>query len=158
MATTALHEVLHRLMHVYRKQLRDGIQQHGIDLPVLHIRMLKSIVRVSECTAHKVGQLLGQDKGRVTRVLNELEARGLVSRHQNPQDRRSQLLQVSAAGSDMLERVKVLEQETAQRMAGDLGDEEIAAFLNTATRMMDNVSACGDFSADVPNGNDDRSA
>ncbi|MCO7233487.1 MULTISPECIES: MarR family winged helix-turn-helix transcriptional regulator [unclassified Cobetia] len=126
-------------MHVYRRQLRLGIQRYQLDLPVTHIRVLKGIGRTSECTAHKIVQHLGQDKARVTRVLNELMTAGLIIKTENPQDRRSLFLSLTETGHDMLKEIEALEDETAQRMAGDLSDEEVAEFVKTVSAMIHNA-------------------
>ncbi|MDL2191285.1 MarR family transcriptional regulator [Cobetia sp. LC6] len=139
MSQTSLNDVLHQLMHAYRRQLRLGIQRYQLDLPVTHIRVLKGIGRTSGCTAHKIVQYLGQDKARVTRVLNELMTAGLIVKSKNPQDRRSLLLAPTEAGRSMLKEIEALEAETAQRMAGDLSEEEVAEFVKTASAMIHNA-------------------
>ena len=158
MSQTSLNDVLHQLMHVYRRQLRLGIQRYQLDLPVTHIRVLKGIGRTSECTAHKIVQHLGQDKARVTRVLNELMTAGLIVKTENPQDRRSLFLAPTEAGHDMLKEIEALEDETAQRMAGDLSDEEVATFMKTASAMIHNTSECEARDAEQLEGVCQRSA
>ncbi|MFG6136717.1 MarR family winged helix-turn-helix transcriptional regulator [Halomonas sp. B23F22_10] len=135
MSSPSLNEALHRLLHAYKKQLRASIRQHRISLPITHIRVLKGVGRLPDCTAMAIAQRMGQDKSRVTRVLNSLMDEGLIERADHPNDRRSQLVTATEAGREMLETITVLEEEAASRLTDRLGPEEVETFLRIAATM-----------------------
>ncbi|WP_043487745.1 MarR family winged helix-turn-helix transcriptional regulator [Halomonas halodenitrificans] len=139
MASSSLSEALHRLMHAYKWRLRANIRRHQITLPITHIRVLKGVGRLPDCTARVIVQRMGQDKSRVTRVLNDLVKEGLVERSDNPEDRRSQLLAPTDAGVEMLEKVSVLEGEAAACLTEGLDADELDTFLRIAATMTTNA-------------------
>lgn len=135
MVRPSLNEALHRLLHAYQKQLRASIQQHQILLSITQIRVLKGVGRIPDCTAMAIAHRMGQDKSRVTRVLNELAREGLIERSVNPNDRRSQLLEPTQPGMEMLEMISMLEDEAATSLTGQLSNNELEAFLRIAAIM-----------------------
>ncbi|WP_192034382.1 MarR family winged helix-turn-helix transcriptional regulator [Halomonas sp. YLGW01] len=140
MALPSLNEALHRLLHAYKKQLRANIRQHQISLPITHIRVLKGVGRIPDCTAMAIVQRMGQDKSRVTRVLNDLMHEGLIERSDNPSDRRSQLLTPTDTGLEMLEKIAALEDEAATCLTGQLSTDELETFLRIAATMTENAT------------------
>lgn len=139
MKPSSLNEALHQLIHAYKKQLIANIRQHQIALPITHIRVLKGVVRIPACTARVIAQRMGQDKSRITRVLNDLVHEGLVERSDNPDDRRSQLLAPTNAGKEMFEKISVLEEEAAACLTVGLSADELAIFLRIASTMTANA-------------------
>lgn len=143
MTTPLLSDALHRLMHAYKRQLRAGIQQHQIPLPITHIRALKCICRLPDSTAQSIAQRMNKDKAQITRVLNELMQSGLIEKTENPSDRRSQFLVPTAAGKQMLSKIDLLEKQAAANMTRNLSADELEAFVRIAGVMIEN-------SADTP--------
>ncbi|WHI49567.1 MarR family transcriptional regulator [Microbulbifer sp. MLAF003] len=97
-------EILHQLIHAYKRQLRARIQEQEIDLPVNHIRVLKGIGKYPQSTARSIALRMNQDKAQITRVLNELVHSALINKTDNPDDRRSQFLTPTAAGKKFLKK------------------------------------------------------
>lgn len=83
---------------------------------------------------------MGQDKSRITRVLNDLVHEGLIERSDNPDDRRSQLLAPTSAGKEMFEKISVLEEEAAACLIDGLNADELATFLRIASTMTANAT------------------
>lgn len=135
MVLPSLNEALHRLLHAYQKQLRASIRQHQILLSITQIRVLKGVGRIPDCTAMAIAHRMGQDKSRVTRVLNELAHEGLIERSANPTDRRSQLLEPTQPGMEMLEMISMLEDEAATSLTSQLSNNELETFLRIASIM-----------------------
>lgn len=140
MNISSLNEALHQLLHAYKRQLSTNIRQHQIALPITHIRVLKGVVRIPDCTARAIAQRMGQDKSRITRVLNDLVHEGLIERSDNPDDRRSQLLTPTSAGNEMFEKLSVLEEEAAACLTDGLSADELATFLRIATTITANAT------------------
>lgn len=137
MTTSSLSDTLHRLMHAYKRQLRAGIHQHQISLPITHIRALKGIGRLPESTARSIAQRMNKDKAQITRVLNELMQYKLIEKADNPNDRRSQFLVPTAAGRQMLSKIDLLEEQAAANMTRNLSADELEAFVRIAGNMIE---------------------
>ncbi|EMI42903.1 MarR family winged helix-turn-helix transcriptional regulator [Rhodopirellula sp. SWK7] len=138
MPEPSLSDALHRLMHAYKRQLRAGIQEHRIALPITQIRVLKCIGRFPESTARSIAQRMNQDKAQITRVLNELKESTLIEATENPDDRRSQFLTATKSGRRMLAKIDQLEEQAAAKMTRDLSAKQIQTFIRIAALMTQN--------------------
>lgn len=141
MAGASLSESLHRLMHAYKSGLRCAIQREEMSMPITHVRTLKGVCFMTECTVQAIARRMQRDKAQITRVVNELQADGLISKADNPRDRRSQLLCPTAKGEQLMQRMQAIEHETAARMLGTLSQTDIDTFVRLANTMADNL--CG---------------
>jgi DNA-binding MarR family transcriptional regulator len=75
-------------------------------------------------TQMSVGVALGIERARLVYLLDELEARGFVTRKASATDRRSHALHLTADGTRALVRMQVLVKEHESRLAEKVGIEE----------------------------------
>ncbi|MGP4843967.1 MarR family winged helix-turn-helix transcriptional regulator [Marinobacter sp. 1Y8] len=136
----SLSEPLHRLTHAYKSGLRRAIRESQITLPITHIRALKRINAVTDCTAQSIVQHTQRDKAQITRVLNELLANGLIIKSDNPNDRRSQLLKLTPSGDQVLKQIQALEKETTALMTKGMKQTDVELFVRLANTLADNLS------------------
>ena len=141
MPAQAINELLHSLSHNYKTALRTNIKNQHIPLPITHIRALKGIYRNANCTAQSIAQRMQRDKAQITRVLNELLEDGYISKIANPEDRRSQLLRLSAKGKEIVTQLNVIERTANKAMTANLSNEDMHAFIRIANIMVDNLAA-----------------
>lgn len=139
MPLLSLSETLHTLVHAYKKQLRSDIAAQEVDLPVTHIRALKGICRNPESTAQSIALRMQRDKAQITRVLNELQHSGLITKVDNPKDGRSQLLRPTAEGEKIMRQVNIAERKTVAHMTQALSPDEVATFIQLANRISKSV-------------------
>lgn len=127
----AIQAMLH-MFETLKAQMGQSLTQAGMTLSPLHLHIL------SHCKAHPGGnqqalvQASTRDKGQIARITKELEAQALLRRRPDPQDGRSQILDVTPAG---LEACAVFEaQHTAlvQRMFATVTPEQLAVFTEVA--------------------------
>jgi DNA-binding MarR family transcriptional regulator len=98
----------------------------GLSLPKL--AALHRLVGAGESLP--LGQLaerLACVKSNVTQLVDRLEADGLVSRAPDPNDRRSRLAVITAAGRKAYEQGSRIQLEAERELFGDLTDDESAA-------------------------------
>lgn len=152
MPSLSLSETLHRLVHAYKKQLRSDIAAQEIDLPVTHIRALKGLCRNPESTAQSIALRMQRDKAQITRVLNELQQGGLITKIDNPKDGRSQLLRPTAEGEKIMTQISASERKTVARMTQALSSAEVDTFIKLANRISKSVdeAAAAKSGADCP--------
>src|SRR5690625_3503172 len=134
-------DALHRLLHAYKRALRQACRAQGIDLPPLQIRIMKMLCRAPGSTAHAVGQRFYRDKAQITRVIKELEAAGLLRRTHDPDDGRQQLLIPTARGRQLCAGIRQADRDAGERMARGLSDDEVAQFVAWADVMIDNLNS-----------------
>ncbi|GGO80294.1 MarR family transcriptional regulator [Marinobacterium nitratireducens] len=138
-------EALHRLLHAYRRAMRQSYRAAGIELAVSHIRSLKVIRHhqqrlLQPCTAQAIAADIERDKAQIARVVRDLLEKALIEKRPNPEDGRSQILQLTSAGEAMLERIGNAEHQASLRMAQGLSPDELTAFIRLASAMTDNLS------------------
>lgn len=136
-----LADPLYQLSHAYQSHMRRALPAAGIDLPITHVRALKGMALTPHCTAQSLAVYMRSDKAQVTRVLNDLLGAALIVKHDNPDDGRSRLLELSSSGRTLLQQARELESMVARRMTEGLSSEEIDIFLRAAQRITDNLNS-----------------
>jgi DNA-binding MarR family transcriptional regulator len=85
----------------------------------------------------QLGNALGIDRSTVVAVIDRLEARGLVVRAAQPNDRRSHALQLAEAGVALLRRLEAMVREHERQISRGLSSEEqqlLIALLDRVAR------------------------
>ena len=67
---------------------------------------------------------VGLDKTVTTYLLDDLEGQGLLSRRQNPQDRRARHVILTPEGRSQLQRVRTDLEAAESRLLGELGEQQ----------------------------------
>jgi DNA-binding MarR family transcriptional regulator len=140
MNTRYLADPLQQLTHAYKGYLHRAIRAADIPLPGTHVRVLKIIASQAPATAQGLALRLRRDKAQITRALADVVEVGLVLRRENPQDRRSQWLELTPAGEALLARVALIEKEAARRMTQGLSADEVQTFIRLAQHMAENLN------------------
>jgi len=76
-----------------------ALAPHGIDSKDLGI--LRVMAKEEALSQLQVAQALGIDRTTMVSLLDALESRGIVTRNPDPEDRRRNLVQLTAAGADI---------------------------------------------------------
>jgi DNA-binding MarR family transcriptional regulator len=136
----AIAESLYKLIQSHRSKMKNTATESGISIPISHIRSLKCIKKISNCSASDIAQKLSLDKSQVTRILKELVAEGYVQKRPAPNNHRSQLLVLTEIGNTLLDKLMTLHQQTIEIMTTGLNDQQIIDFINIAETMTNNLS------------------
>jgi DNA-binding MarR family transcriptional regulator len=91
-----------------------------------HFGALATIAASAPCSQQIVAEQLGVSGPVVVALVDELEERGLVTRHRNPTDRRSYALEPTDDGRAVLARAQGLVDEFSRRITAALGEERDA--------------------------------
>lgn len=134
-----LADPLHQLTHAYQSHMRRALPAAGIEWPATHVRALKGIDLTPNCTAQSLATYMSSDKAQVTRVLNDLLGAALIVKHDNPEDGRSRLLDLSASGQALIRQTRAVEAAVAKRMTDGLSADEVDTFIDTAQRIIANL-------------------
>ncbi|MGB7756088.1 MAG: MarR family winged helix-turn-helix transcriptional regulator [Salinisphaera sp.] len=132
-------ETLHRLLHAYKRAMREGYAAADIALTIGEIRVLKGIAHHRHGTAQHIADRMRQDKGRIARLIKRLVADGLVVRQPHPDDSRSQQLELTEPGQELANRIAAVEARAGARMAGGLSAADLARFTELAEAMIANL-------------------
>ncbi len=131
----ALAHLSSRLAQIVRSLLTEVLEPHG--LTGQHWGVMVAIVREPGTDQRRVAERQGIDANSASRYIDELEHLGLVRRVPSPVDRRSNQLELTAAGKQL--RSKLLGPSIAaqDRALDCLNDAEKATLVSLLSRVVE---------------------
>lgn len=99
----------------------------GVGLTHVELSALATVARAGAVRPGDVARLEGIAAPGATRILAELERRGLIRREPDPVDGRSTLVGTTAAGDAAILDARRARAEGVQRLLDDLDDQDLAA-------------------------------
>jgi MarR family transcriptional regulator, lower aerobic nicotinate degradation pathway regulator len=125
--------LLKRLGYAAKEQAMDAYDQVG--LHPYHHAVLIALKEGAHDTQGAIADELGYDRGQLVGLLDELEERGLVERRRDPNDRRRQLVRITAQGKRMLTSLRALARRVEADFLAPLSDEERAELHSLLVRL-----------------------
>ncbi|WP_084961521.1 MarR family winged helix-turn-helix transcriptional regulator [Thermoactinospora rubra] len=96
---------------------------------------------LGENKPNQLAALVGTDTAGMTRLVDRLEAKGLVARVPNPADRRSVVIEPTEAGKALLPRVMPAFGKVGGRLLAGFSEEDRATATELLTRMLRNLTS-----------------
>jgi DNA-binding MarR family transcriptional regulator len=118
---------IRRIVHGVDRHSKQVERASGITLPQLVV--LTAIRRLGEVTSSKISEAASLSPATVTTILDKLEARGLVERYRNVQDRRVVHSRLTPAGAKLLEAAPPFLHERFVSRFAKLDDARKAAIV-----------------------------
>jgi DNA-binding MarR family transcriptional regulator len=114
--------------------------RHGLSLSEVDTLANLSVAPEGALRMSQISAALVTNRPAVTRLVDGLEAKGLVERRALPGDRRAVKAAITEAGRSRFKNVcPFLEEELSHELGEVLGDEEIAALRSTLARILDRL-------------------
>ncbi len=98
------------------------------------------LARNEGCNQVTLADLLEVEPITLARVIDKLEACGLVERRPDPTDRRARLLFLGARAHPLLEELRALGAETREIALAGIGDDERTLLMTLLTKMRANLT------------------
>jgi DNA-binding MarR family transcriptional regulator len=114
--------LLKRLGFAAKQRSIDEYERFG--LSPYHYGILALLDQGAAETQAAIADALGYDRGTLVGLLDELEEQGLVERKRNPDDRRRQLVRLTADGKRTLEKLRALSQRLEDEFLAPLDAEQ----------------------------------
>jgi MarR family transcriptional regulator, organic hydroperoxide resistance regulator len=137
---SAAHEALVGLMRtadLIRRHAAAMVEPHGITLQQFNVlRILRGAGSDGLPTLEVAQRMIEQTPG-VTRLLDRLEAKGLVRRQRCPKDRRQHLCWITADGLSLLEKIDTLTPRAQEESLRGLRHKDRVTFI----RLLDAIRA-----------------
>jgi DNA-binding MarR family transcriptional regulator len=102
--TLALHRALTELVRVYQFRDRDRICCY--DVSVTQCYALEAVVQKEPLSVNELAAELYLDKSTTSRVVDALQKKGYVERHEHPEDRRTLQLLATDAGRELHAKIE----------------------------------------------------
>lgn len=134
-----LHDVLFSLMHKIRGEISGELQMLGGDLSPMHMKSLKVISVLEDCTGQKMAQFMNRDKAQINRLVKDLVTQELIEKQVNPEDKRSQLLVLSEKGNEVLKEFNRVETQVFDRMTKGVNEADLKRFVEVANCFNQNI-------------------
>ncbi len=117
--------LLKRLGFAAKDRSHDAFE--GTGLTAFHFAVLALLEEDPRETQAQIADALGYDRSHIVRLLDELEERELVARKRDPEDRRRHIVKMTAAGHEMLGRLRAIVQGLEDSFLAPLDAEQRAA-------------------------------
>jgi len=88
----------------------------------------------------KIADNMQKDKNSITKLVDALEKKGLVTRLRDTQDRRSNTVILTTAGEQMKEEAKEKGIAMLDNILDGISEEELRSFLNTLRKLTGNMT------------------
>jgi len=115
--------------------LQEGFAQGGDGLRGYHYRLLAALDEWGPASQATLGRGTGIDRSDVTAALVDLEEHGLVRRDVNQEDRRRNIVSITAAGTSRLEALDSVLDGIQERLLAPLSEDERRQFLALMRRI-----------------------
>ena len=123
------------------------------DLTPIDVRLMMICRQMDECTATQLARMLPVDAGRISRVVNTLVEKGLLSRRRQRDDRRVVMLRLTDEGAEVVAEIDDRLREYFARLAEGLNEVEVYAFATAAQRIIANYETIsGSLRVEPPSG------
>lgn len=105
------------------------------DLTMWGYVVLLALDRGAMRTQAALAEAIGADKTRIIRTLDDLQDRGFIERHPDPDDRRVRLLAITERGRAVKDAAQTEIQRGEERWLGELDTDERRVFLRVLRRL-----------------------
>lgn len=135
------HYWINHLGFVIRKQLVQGFAQDGLNITAEEWAVLLILSNQAGITGSELSDQTMRDRTTVTRMVDRLVRKGLVSRQPDQQDRRMLRLSLTEAGRVMYEQLSQRAAALIKRSLTGLEAAEIDATVKVLSHMSRNLTA-----------------
>lgn len=103
--------------------------------------VLLALKRHGKCNQDTLCSIINIDKGRMARVMERLESRGLIQRIVNPDNKREKLIEMTGQGEKMLTVINSFSKEWNNRCFAGFTEEEKKEYQGFLERIAKNALA-----------------
>jgi DNA-binding MarR family transcriptional regulator len=111
------------------------------NLTMTQLKVLIVVARQDGVSGHDLAATLGVGPATLTGIVDRLVAHGLVSRHEDPHDRRIRRVVLSSTGREIVEQILLAGGEHQRRILGRLDAEELAIVERASHLLLDAATA-----------------
>jgi DNA-binding MarR family transcriptional regulator len=131
-----LDTLLFQLSWVSHRRLEQELDAFGLTMPQ-YIALNCILESEKGCTMSDLAQSSHQLSATMTGIIDRLIDRGLVLRERDPNDRRTLRVELTLAGKDLLEQVRLHKRARLLQFLGTLTEEECGSMIELATCYLD---------------------
>ncbi|OAN77608.1 transcriptional regulator [Jannaschia sp. EhC01] len=138
--------LIRRLQQISISVFSDRMRALGHDLTAPQFATLAVLARAPGIDQATLAGMIAHDRPTIGGVVERLEAKGLVTRHQNEKDRRAKVLALTDEGAALFQRLLPYVRDIQPDILPGLTEAERAEFIRLAAK----VAEAGNASARAP--------
>lgn len=125
------------------------LYRRAFKLGLTEVRLMW-VLAVEPCIpASRAAEIMGMDKAAISRAVATLDRRKLVRIAPDPRDSRQRILELSAEGRRLQDRIMVISRERARRLLSPFSREEIRVLASLLHRMHAHAPSVNAFDPDA---------
>jgi MarR family transcriptional regulator, transcriptional regulator for hemolysin len=132
--------VLHDVARLMRKRFEQRARAENLPLTRSQWQVLSRLALTEGINQTSLAQLLEIEPITLVRLLDRLEASGLIERRADPQDRRAYVLFLTPAAHPMLTRIRTLSAKVRADAMDGIAEADREQLINTLLKIKANVS------------------
>ena len=132
---------LFELMFLIQDRMRHIVRDKDRNLSPVQILILRTLFETGEIPQHDLVGRLSRDKSQITRLLKDLEGKGMILRSQSRSDRRVHLVRAADHVRATIETFAAHEQALIAAMLDGATPDEIRALDAMLARMVSNLKS-----------------
>ena len=137
-------QLVHNMLEL-RDELRQFLQkkfkENNVDLTYEMHQVMACLWRDDGINQQEIANLTLRDKAGITFLIDNLTKRDLVKRQEDPNDRRSKLIYLTAKGKRLGQQVEPWVNELLAIAGGSIDTAAIKSCIETIEKMRDNVKS-----------------
>jgi DNA-binding MarR family transcriptional regulator len=126
-----------------RAVIERRLARFDVTLQQASVLLRASGAHDQETSPHRLASALGTDNAGMTRLIDRLEAKGLVTRRSHPSDRRSLTIGLTEAGAGLAPSLGPVLSSVSRDMLAGLTAEERTQLASLLGRLLDNLRNAG---------------
>ena len=120
------------------KTLNERLSK-ALDLSIPEVRLLLCIRSTEAVSVTTLGRLTGYDRGQASRVVSDLEARGLVEKARSATDARGLQIRLTSLGCEVHERALEMLRSGNEEILSILADDEWSALVSALDKIIERL-------------------
>jgi MarR family transcriptional regulator for hemolysin len=129
------------LARLFRRRFERAVARSGLDITAGEARTLMHLNLASPVRQAALAERMLVEPMSLSNVLDRLEARGLVERRTDPDDRRAKLVTMTKTATPMVAKLAEISARVREQATEGLGEGEIAAVRRAIAIMRGNLCA-----------------
>lgn len=110
----------------YRQIIHRKMREHNIDVTFEMLHILRCLDSVdSKVNQQELANLTYKDKSSLSYLIKNMEKRGLVSREEDPSDKRNKLVVLTANGEKMHTEIREIIEDVYTKLEGNVNSRHI---------------------------------
>jgi len=123
-----------------KKNVKTQIDVQALDITPMHFGVIRIVRKHQPCTVNVLAQHIERDKAQVTRLVNSLVEQNMISREPNPEDKRSQFLNLEPSGEKIFQKLEGIGEIVTQKMFKGISKKDQDLYEEITIKILENLS------------------